>query len=173
MGDWGLIVETREDGSIKVASDKFAAIAIKDIISEIWDTGEIGDRELPKKTFEKNSGIREDTVEELADINDLRDHMRTNYAYEAIWINGDIIYTTNDRKIMVKPKTVKEYILLICLSNAVHAMKSPEMGSRSIDDCFEFGELKLSPPSFLKSDDVSPEDCYEYIEREYDVLDSL
>ena len=173
MGDWGLIVETRKDGSIKVASDKFAAIAIKDIISEIWDTGEIGDRELPEKTFDKNSGIRKDTVEELADINDLRDHMRTNYAYEAIWINGDIVYTTNDRKVMVKPKTVKEYISLICLSNAAHAMKSPEMESRSIDDWFEFGELKLNPPSFLKSDDVSPRDCYEYIEREYDVLDSL
>jgi len=172
MGDWGLIVETHEDGSIKVGSDKFAAIAIKDVMSEVWNTGEIGNRQIPKKTFEKSS-VREDTVEELADINDLRDHMRTGYAYEAIYINGEIVRTMDDRKLLVKPKTLKEYILLTCLSNVMYGLKHPETESKSIDDCFEFGELKLNPPSFLKSDDVSLEDCYEHLEREHDVLDSL
>ena len=172
MGDWGLIVETREDGGIKVGSDKFAAISIKDVMSEVWNTGEIDNRRIPKKMFEKSS-VREDTIEELADINDLRDHMRTGYAYEAIYINGEIVRTMNDRNLLVKPKTLKQCIFLTCLSNVMYGLKHPETESGSIDDCFEFGELKLNPPSFLKSDDVSHGDCYEYIEREYDVLDSL
>ncbi|MFO7793675.1 MAG: hypothetical protein R6V35_01740 [Candidatus Nanohaloarchaea archaeon] len=165
MAERGIIVKTNEDGSLSYWSHKYGATGIKEIIADIYDAGEITDNDLPTKKLE-DLEIDQGDIKTFDDEEEFITQLDYGPHYEAIWIEGSLYRKLGEEFLLVKPDDMRDLMKIIGLSNVLFHLEKDDMLEKDLEEIFRVVEA----PSFLESDNLEPQDIYDYVRGNFETF---